>query len=90
MHPILENAKRTVDQAELYWNQSHSIAVRYENYRLQQVTENDVSESSLRVIKDGKIGSAYAVFPDQDGFLDNAVMGAQYGDPVGYSFAGEA
>jgi len=90
MHAILENAKRTVDQAELYWNQSHSIAVRYENYRLQQVTENDVSESSLRVIKDGKIGSAYAVFPDQDGFLDNAVMGAQYGDPVGYSFAGEA
>lgn len=90
MHPILENAKRTVDQAELYWNQSHSIAVRYENYRLRQVTENDVSESSLRVIKDGRIGSAYAIFPDQDGFLENAVMGAQYGDPVAYSFAGKA
>lgn len=90
MHPILENAKRTVDQAELYWNQSHSIAVRYENYRLQQVTENDVSESSLRVIKDGRIGSAYAVFPDQEGFLDNAVIAAQVGDPVTYSFAGAA
>jgi len=90
MHPLLENAKRTVDQAELYWNQSHSIAVRYENYRLQQVTENDVSEASLRVIKDGKIGSAYAVFPDQEGFLDHAVSGAQYGDPIAYSFAGEA
>jgi PmbA protein len=90
MHPILENAKRTVDQAELYWNQSHSVSVRYENYRLQQVTENDVSEASLRVIKDGRIGSAYAVFPDQEGFLDNAISGAQYGDPVAYSFAGKA
>ncbi|MCK5246573.1 TldD/PmbA family protein [Candidatus Bipolaricaulota bacterium] len=90
MHPLIENAKRTVDQAELYWNRTHSIAVRYENYRLQQVTENDVSEASLRVIKDSKIGSAYAVFPDQDGFLDNAITGAQYGDPVTYSFAGAA
>ena len=90
MHPLLENAKRTVDQAELYWNRSHSIAVLYENYRLQQVTENDVSEASLRVIKDGKIGSGYAVFPDQEGFLDNAIAGAEYGDPVQYSFAGAA
>jgi len=90
MHPLIENAKRTVDQAELYWNRAHSIAVRYENYRLQQVTENDVSEASLRVIKGGKIGSAYAVFPDQEGFLDNAITGAEYGDPVQYSFAGSA
>ena len=90
MHPLIENAKRTVDQAELYWNRAHSIAVRYENYRLQQVTENDVSEASLRVIKDGKIGSAYSVFPDQEEFLDNAITGAEYGDPVQYSFAGPA
>lgn len=90
MHPLIESAKRTVDQAELYWNRAHSIAVRYENYQLQQVTENDVSEASLRVIKGGKIGSAYAVFPDQEGFLDNAITGAGYGDPVQYSFARSA
>jgi len=90
MHPLIENAKRTVDQAELYWNRAHSIAVRYENYRLQQVTENDVSETSLRVIKDGKIGSAYAVFPDQEGFLDNAITGAEFGDQAQLSFAGSA
>ena len=90
MHPLLDKAKQAVDQAELYWNQAHSIDVQYENYRLQQVTENDVSEASLRVIKDGKIGTAYAVFPDQEGFLDNAIIGAAYGDPVEYAFAGPA
>ena len=90
MHPIIEKAKNAVDQAELYWNRAHSIAVRYENCRLQQVMENDVSETSLRVIKDGKIGSAYAVFPDQEGFLDNVIAGAKYGDPVQFSFAGQA
>jgi len=90
MHPIIEEAMNVVDQAELYWNRAHSIAVRYENCRLQQVTENDVSETSLRVIKDGKIGSAYAVFPDQEGLLDNVAIGAKYGDPVKFSFAGQA
>lgn len=90
MNPIIDQAKKVADQAELYWNREHSIDVSYENYRLQQVTENDISEASLRVIKDGKIGSAYAVFPDQDGFLENAITGAAYGDPVEYSFAGPA
>ncbi len=90
MHLIIEEAKNVVDQAELYWNRAHSIAIRYENCQLQQVMENDVSETSLRVIKDGKIGSAYAVFPDQDGFLDNAIAGAEYGDRVQFSFAGQA
>ena len=90
MHPIIERAKNAVDQAELYWNRAHSIAVRYENCRLQQVMENDVSETSLRAIKDGKIGSAYAVFPDQEGLLDNAIAGAKYGDPVQFSFTGSA
>jgi PmbA protein len=42
------------------------------------------------VIKDGRIGSAYAVFPDQDGFLDHAITAAEYGDPIAYSFAGPA
>ena len=90
MHPIIERANSAVDQAELYWNRAHSIAVRYENCRLQQVMENDVSETSLRAIKDGKIGSAYAVFPDQEGLLDNAIAGAKYGDPVQFSFTGSA
>ena len=90
MNPIITKAKNVVDQAELYWNRAHSIAVRYENCRLQQVMEDDVSETSLRVIKEGKIGSAYAVFPDQHGFLDNAIAGAEYGDPVQFSFVGQA
>jgi PmbA protein len=90
MHPVLDKAKRTVDQAELYWKREHAIEVNYEDSRLQQVTENDVSETSLRVIHGGKIGSAYAVFPDQEGFLDNAIVGAEYGDPINYAFAGAA
>jgi PmbA protein len=90
MHPVIEQAQRSVDQAELYWNRTHSIAVRYENGQLQQVTENDLSETSLRVIKNGKLGVAYAVSPDHDRYLSHAVSAAEYGDPAQFSFAGEA
>lgn len=90
MHPIISKAARVTDQAELYWNRTNSVEVRYEDCRLQEVKEAKLSEAALRVIANGKMGSAYAVFPDQPDFLDNAVTGAEFGDPVGYSFAGPA
>ncbi len=90
MHPTLQRAEKLADQAELYWSQEHTISVSYENYTLQQVIENDTSESSLRVIQDGKIGAAYAVTPDRPEFLDHANLAARYGDPAGFSFAGPA
>jgi PmbA protein len=90
MHPTLQRAEKLADQAELYWSHEHTISVRYENYTLQQVIENDRSESSLRVIQDGKIGAAYAVSPDRSEFLDHAILAARYGDPARFSFAGPA
>jgi len=88
MHDIIQRAKSAVDQAELYWNRKHSISVNYANYRLQQVTEDDVSEVSLRVVADRKTGMSYAVFPDQEGLLESAIEGAKFGDPATFSFAG--
>jgi len=87
MHDIIQRAKNTVDQAELFWDRRHSISVNYANYRLQQVTEDDVSEVSLRVVADSKTGMAYAVFPDQEGLLESAVDGAKFGDAATFSFA---
>lgn len=90
MHPVLQRAQQSVDQAELFWKRDHSISVRYENYALQQVTENDTSETSLRVIQQGKLGTAYAVFPDQPDYLETAILAAKYGDPATFSFASPA
>lgn len=90
MHPVIERARQSVEQAELYWKKDHTISVRYEDYALQQVTENDLTQSSLRVIRDGKLGTAYAVFPDQADYLETAVLAAGYGDPATFSFAGPA
>ena len=90
MHPLIETAKGSVDQAKLYWDKRHTISVLYQNYHLQQVEENDLSSVALRVIDDGKIGSSYGVFPEGDKFLGHARTAARYGDPATFSFATEA
>ena len=87
MNPLMERAKKTVDQAELYWSRTHAIDVRYENYRLQAVTENDLSSVALRVVKDGKSGATYGVDPEQPNLLEEAAAAAEYGDPATFSFA---
>ena len=87
MNPLMERAKKTVDQAELYWSSKHEIDVRYENYRLQAVTENDLSSVALRVIKEGKSGATYGVDPEQPNLLEEAAAAAEYGDPATFSFA---
>jgi len=87
MHQLIEQAKQTVDQAELYWKRTHSLSVSYENNRLQEITENDLSSVALRAIHEGKMGSTFAVSPDQPGLLDQAKTAAAYGDPAGFAFA---
>ncbi len=87
MHALIESAKRSVDQAELYWRKSHAIHILYQNYRLQQVAENDLSSVALRVIEDGRLGGTYGVFPDRGDLIDVARTAARYGDPATFSFA---
>jgi len=87
MHALIETAKGTMDQAELHWRRRHTISVLYQNYRLQQVEENDLSSVALRVIDDGRLGSAYGVFPDHGDPLDDARTAARYGDPATFTFA---
>jgi PmbA protein len=87
MQALIETAKRSVDQAELHWRRRHTIGVLYQNYRLQQVEENDLSSVALRVIDDGRLGSTYGVFPHHGDPLDDARTAARYGDPATFAFA---
>jgi PmbA protein len=87
MHRLIEQARTSVDQAELYWKRAHNVSASYENKRLQQISESDLSSVALRVIHDGKMGSTFAVTPDQPGLIDQAKTAAAYGDSATFSFA---
>jgi len=90
MHRLIEQARGTVDEAELYWKREHTISVRYENYRLQGITEDDLSSMALRVISGGRLGTTYGVSPEQPGLIEEARQAARFGDEAGFSFAKEA
>ena len=87
MNPIIDRAKQAVDQAELYWNRTDRIDVRYANYSMQTITQDQHSSVALRVLADGKLGTTYGITPDQDGLLDDARTAAAHGDPATFSFA---
>jgi len=87
MHQLIERAKNAVDQAELYWKQKHSIEVSYENNRLQEIAEDDLSSVAVRVINEGKMGSTFAVNPDQEGLIEQAKTASSHGDRATFSFA---
>lgn len=87
MNALMEIARGAVDQAELYWHRRHTINILYQNGRLQQVEENDVSSVALRIIEEGRLGSTYGVFPDRGQLLDRARAAARYGDKATFSFA---
>jgi len=87
MTSIIERARQTVDQAELYWNRTDRIDVRYANYSMQAITQDALSSVALRVIASGKLGTTYGVTPDQEGLLDDATSAAAHGDPATFSFA---
>jgi len=87
MNPIIDRAKQTVDQAELYWNRTDRIDVRYANYSMQTITQDQHSSVALRVVSDGKLGTTYGITPDQDGLLEDARTAAAHGDPATFSFA---
>jgi PmbA protein len=90
MHGLIEQAKTAVDQAELYWKRAHTISVEYENNRLQEITENDLSSVAVRVIDGGRLGSTSAISPDQDGLIARAKAAAAYGEAATFAFAPKA
>ena len=83
---ILQAASR-VDQAELYWHRQHTIDVRFENYALQRITQDDLSSVALRVIDRGNLGLSYGVGPKQEGLLEEAVVAAELGGRADFSFS---
>jgi len=87
MHELIKNAKGKVDQAELYWKRTHSIDVSYENNQLQEIAEDDLSSVAVRVIHEGKLGSTFAVSPEQEGLVEQAKTAAANGDKATFSFA---
>jgi len=84
---ILELAKKVTDAAEVFTISSEYTSVQFEANRLKHIQGKQSSNTSLRVIKNGRIGYATASGDaDRLKLVNMAVETAQFGMPVKFEF----
>ncbi|MBU1050058.1 TldD/PmbA family protein [Candidatus Bipolaricaulota bacterium] len=86
---VLEDARATADQAELFSTRRKSAYVRFDDSSLALVAHRNDSACALRVLRDGKLGASFGESPSQAGLLDSALAAASFGQSVKFGFATE-
>ena len=87
MEKLLEMAKKSAEQAEVYSLEETADTIRYENAALKDIESKTQSGISLRVIKDGKLGFAYTKnLLNREEFLRNALDSLRGGVEAFFDF----
>lgn len=87
MDNILNKAKAGADSAEVFSERVKSSSVSFENSVIKDSNTTDLGGTSLRVIKNGKIGFSSSSKPNDDSIVDYALDVAKEGKEVKFSFA---
>jgi len=90
MEKLLKLAAEHADQAEVYHLRKTSSPVNFYNWRQADVIARDLDEVSLRVIKNGRIGTVKgSATEDPQWMVDAALKAAEFGAEAGFTFPGE-
>ena len=88
----IDKLDQNFDEAELLIKDSKEVKYDFENWDLEGITSNDLSEISLRVRDNNKSGSSTATGSSQK-VLDNLIAGAkksvQFGEPADFNFSNQ-
>ncbi|MBT9175774.1 MAG: Metalloprotease TldD [Firmicutes bacterium] len=89
MEALLHKALMLADQADVYAKQAVQHAVSFQASKLKDITHTEEEGWTLRLIKDGRLGSATTTKPGSfDVLLSYASNTAKHGSPVGYTLPG--
>lgn len=87
MDKLLVKLRQAADQGEIYYLESATNSVDFQNGRLHDLESRYQSGYSLRLIKDGFLGSAYTRnLLDENDFINNALTSIQGKIQAGYDF----
>jgi PmbA protein len=86
---ILERAKKVAEQAEVYQVTAKGTPVQFEANRLKQIQTKESVSTSLRIIKNGRIGFAQASGKISSAdLIEMAVETSQFGAQAKFEFPG--
>jgi len=84
---LLSRAAKISEQAEVFHSQAEKQAVIFESGKLKELTSTEEQNTTLRMIKAGRLGSASSTKPSSgDTLLQYAANTLQFGSPIAYSF----
>lgn len=87
MEKLLTLATQAADQAEVYYEDSSSDSIRFNDAKADKAESSLSSGIALRVIKDGKLGKAHTRnLLDAQALVDQALLAAKNGMQVGFDF----
>lgn len=85
MEKLLKLASQAADQAEVYFNESSSDGVEFNDGKLEKADSSLSSGIALRVIKNGKMGLAYTRnLLDPEALVKQALTSAENGVEVSF------
>ncbi|MBT9157623.1 MAG: Metalloprotease TldD [Firmicutes bacterium] len=91
MKDLLSRAATVAEQAELFQYNAERQAVSFESSKLKEITSTEEQSTTLRLIREGRLGSSTVTKPhSEDILLKYASNTLQYGSSVGYKFPGAA
>jgi PmbA protein len=89
MKDLLSKAAGLADQAELFTQTSEEQSVTFQANKLKDISRSESHAQTLRLIKDGKMGSAQSSKPgSDDDLLRYAADTVAFGSPVDYKWQG--
>jgi PmbA protein len=87
MEEILDLARKTADEAEVFWVSAEETPVHFQANHLKTIQSKQSTSVSLRIIKNGRLGYAAASGQiDNRKLVDTAVETAQFGMPARFDF----
>ena len=87
MEKLLELAKKNVDSAEVFSNTYEENEISFQNYSLNEIKNKIQTGYSLRIIKDGKIGTSYTKnLLDRNALVNNALKSLKGEIEADFSF----
>ena len=86
MESILAEAKKVAEEAEVFMVSSEETPVQFETNRLKHIQSKQSTSVALRIVRQGKIGSATATELDSQYLVDAAVETAQFGMTAKFDF----
>ncbi len=89
MKSILENALKVSDSAEVYYREGFSTTVSIERGKIKEILSNKKNEVSLRIVKNGNMGTAVATSIEDETLIERALISLKHQNSQPIEFPNE-